>query len=240
VTAIRPDVIQLPVTIEPQPDDITCGPTCLHAVYRFHGYPVALDEVIASVATLADGGTLEVHLACDALRRGLRATIYTYNLHLFDPTWFAQPDIDIAARLRERARGKRDRKFDFACAGYCEFLERGGELRFVDLTRAELRGMLRQGAPVIAGLNVTYLYRHARVSGPHDDADDIHGEPGGHFVVLAGYNRDDKTIVVADPYLSNPLAEGQLYSIHIDRVIGAILLGVMTYDASLLILAPPA
>jgi hypothetical protein len=236
----RPDVLQLPVTIEAQPDDITCGPTCLHAVYRFHGLDVPLSEVIASVGTLAGGGTLEVQLACAALRRGFGATIYTYNLHLFDPTWFAQPGIDIAERLRARAAGRRDPKFEFACAGYREFLERGGHLRFVDLTRAELRNLLRRGAPVIAGLNVTYLYRHARVSGPQDEPDDVHGEPAGHFVVLAGYNRADKTIVVADPYLSNPLAEGQLYSIHIDRVIGAILLGVMTYDASLLVLAPPA
>lgn len=232
------DVLELPVRIEAQPDDITCGPTCLHAVYRFHGLDIQLAEVIASVTPLAAGGTLEVHLACDALRRGFGATIYTYNLNLFDPTWFDVPGIDIAERLRRRARGKRDAKFDFACAGYCEFLERGGELRFVDLTRALLRGMLRAGAPVIAGLNSTYLYRHARIAGPHDEPDDIHGEPCGHFVVLSGYNRADRSIVVADPYLSNPLAEGQFYSIHIDRVIGAILLGVMTYDASLLVLEP--
>ncbi len=232
------DVLELPVRIEAQPDDITCGPTCLHAVYRFHGYDVRLDEVIASVTPLATGGTLEVNLACDALRRGFAATIYTFNLHLFDPTWFASNDIDIAERLRQRAKGKRDAKFDFACAGYCDFLALGGELRFVDLTRAQLRNMLRAGAPVIAGLNVTYLYRHARTSGPLDEPDDIHGEPAGHFVVLSGYNRADKTVVIADPYLSNPLAEGQFYSIHIDRVIGAILLGVMTYDASLLVLEP--
>lgn len=234
------DVLHLPVAIEAQPDDITCGPTCLHAVYRFHGHDVALDEVIAAVPSLPGGGTLEVHLACDALRRGFAATIYTYNLHLFDPTWFTTPGVDIAARLRQRARRRRERKFNVACEGYCEFLERGGELRFVDLTRSGLRGMLRGGAPVIAGLNVTYLYRQARISGPDDAPDDIHGEPCGHFVVLTGYNKGDRTVQVADPWLSNPLAEGQLYAIHIDRVIGAILLGVMTYDASLLVLERPA
>ena len=32
-----------------QPDDSTCGPTCLHAVYRYFKDPVALDDVIAEV-----------------------------------------------------------------------------------------------------------------------------------------------------------------------------------------------
>lgn len=222
--------------IEPQPDGITCGPTCLHALYRFHGLRLPLAQVIESVRPLEEGGTLEVLLANDALARGFDATIYTFNLNLFDPTWFSAPGVDIAAKLRARAARKRGKKFGVAVEAYCEFLARGGELKFTDLTRAQLRGLLRRGAPVIAGLNVTYLYRHARVSGPHDDPDDVHGESCGHFVVLTGYNRDDRTIAVADPYVPNPVAAEQLYWVHIDRVIGAILLGVMTYDASLLIL----
>lgn len=232
---MRVDVLELPVDIEPQPDGITCGPTCLHALYRYHGLEVSLAKVIDSVTPLEEGGTLEVNLACDALRRGFEATIYTFNLNLFDPTWFDHPQTDIAAKLRERAARKRSPKFKFAVEGYCEFLARGGRLRFTDLTRAELRGMFRRGVPVIAGLNLTYLYRHPRVSGPYDDPDDVHGESCGHFVVLAGYNRDDRSIAVADPYVPNPVGVGQKYWVHIDRVIGAILLGVMTYDASLLI-----
>mgnify|MGYP007100722319 CR=1 FL=1 len=45
-----------------------------------------------------------------------------------------------------------------------------------------------------------------------------------------------RSIAVADPYVPNPVGAGHKYWVHIDRVIGAILLGVMTYDASLLIL----
>lgn len=232
---MRVDVLELPVDIDPQPDGITCGPTCLHALYRYHGLNVSLAKVIDSVTPLEEGGTLEVNLACDALQRGFAATIYTFNLNLFDPTWFDHPQTDIAAKLRERAARKCSPKFKFAVEGYCDFLERGGRLRFTDLTRAELRGMFRRGVPVIAGLNLTYLYRHPRVSGPYDDPDDVHGESCGHFVVLAGYNRGDRSIAVADPYVPNPVGVGQKYWVHIDRVIGAILLGVMTYDASLLI-----
>jgi len=38
----------LPIHILPQPDDETCGPTCLHAVYRFWGEDIGLDEAMPS------------------------------------------------------------------------------------------------------------------------------------------------------------------------------------------------
>ena len=62
--------------------------------------------------------------------------------------------------------------------------------------------------------------------------------PAGHFVVLCGYDRVEKTVLVADPYQPNPLAPGQQYVVSVDRVINAILLGILTYDANLLILQP--
>jgi len=41
------------------------------------------------------GGTLAVNLANHALRRGYRALIVTYNLTVFDPSWFRadRPDL---------------------------------------------------------------------------------------------------------------------------------------------------
>jgi hypothetical protein len=76
----------LEIEILPQPDDATCGPTCLHAVYRFFEDPIPLDRVIAEVEPLKAGGTLAVNLARHALGRGYAATIYTYNPRVFDPT----------------------------------------------------------------------------------------------------------------------------------------------------------
>src|SRR6185369_13364802 len=73
---------RLRLEILPQPDDITCGPTCLHAVYRYFGDVIGLDQVIEEVPQLETGGTLAVLLGCHALRRGYDATIYTYNLQV--------------------------------------------------------------------------------------------------------------------------------------------------------------
>ena len=56
--------------IRRQPDAATCGPTCLHALYRYYGDPIGLEDVIAQVPQWQEGGTLAVYLAIHALRRG--------------------------------------------------------------------------------------------------------------------------------------------------------------------------
>jgi hypothetical protein len=231
--------IALPIPIEPQPDDTSCGPTCLHAVYRYFQDTVTLPAVIDATEKLDAGGTLAVFLAGDALRRGYAATIYSYNLQMFDPSWFGLPPEEIAARLEQQAAAKNDPKLQHATTGYVEFLRLGGKLRFTELTTRLIRGILRRNLPILTGLSSTWLYRSRRLYGPRDVPDDVRGEPGGHFVVLSGYNRGDRTVLVADPYLPNPVAHGSLfYSVNIDRVICSILLGVLTYDANLLVIQP--
>jgi hypothetical protein len=125
-----------------------------------------------------------------------------------------------------------------ASQAYLNFLELGGELRFEDLTPGLLRSYVKRSFPVIAGLSSTYLYRTPREYGPKSDYDDVRGEPAGHFVVLCGYNKETRTIQLADPLLPNPVAQAQLYDVGIDRLLCAVLLGVLTYDANLLIIRP--
>jgi hypothetical protein len=231
--------LSLPVRMLPQPDETTCGPTCLQAIYAFWGADEPLQSVIARTRKLQNGGgTFVVFLACDALRRGWRATIYTYNLTVFDPTWFV-PGANIAERLRQQQAVKPEPRLQHATEGYLEFLERGGRLRFVDLTRSLIRGLLRRGLPILTGLSSTYLYRTAREYGPDDVPDDVRGTPSGHFVVLAGYDRARRSVLVADPYGPHPYGPSHEYWMSIDRVVGAILLGIVTHDANLLVIQPP-
>ncbi len=225
----------LALPILPQPDDTTCGPTCLHAVYNFYGDDVPLDRVIADTATVDGGGTLGVMLACDALARGYKVTIYTYNLVVFDPTWFA-PGVDIAERLQRQAKEKRSQKLRRASEYYVEFLRRGGQLRFEELNPALIRRYLAKNIPILTGLSATYLYRCAREHGPNCDFDDVRGEPMGHFVVLNGYDKIQKLVHVADPWEPQSRSRSRQYWIGIDRVTNAILLGIVTYDANLLII----
>lgn len=224
-------VHRLPVKILPQPDETTCGPTCLQAIYDYWGKHEALENIIARTRKLESGsGTFDVFLACDALSKGFRATIYTYNLMVFDPSWFAA-GVDIAARLRQQQKAKSDRRLSYVTEGYLEFLKLGGRIRLVDLSHTLIHGLLRRGLPILTGLSSTFLYRVAREYGPNDTPDDIRGVPAGHFVIIAGYNRAKRTLLVADPY--GPVQE---YWSNIDRVLSAILLGIVTYDSNLLVI----
>lgn len=230
--------LHLPVPMLPQPDETTCGPTCLHALYRYWGREEPLAEVIARSGKLPRGGTVAVFLACDALRRGFDAIIYTYNLTVFDPSWF-RPGIDVADRLqRQRSEKPADRRVQEVTEGYLDFLRLGGRLRLKDLSRYLLRGLLRRRLPIITGLSSTYLYRTMREYGPQDVPDDLRGSPGGHFVVLAGYDRPARTVLVADPYGPHPYGPSREYWLKIDRAVGAILLGTLTHDANLLVIQP--
>lgn len=229
--------------INPQPDDSTCGPTCLQAVYAYYGDPVPLETVIREVTRLENGGTLAVMLGCHALRRGYKATIYTYNLQVFDLTWFRRPELDLAAKLKKQLSHKRTRRLGEATAAYLEFLRLGGVIRHRDLTGAFIRHFLKRGVPILTGLSATYLYRSAREIDIKDSTyyDDVRGEPSGHFVVLCGYDMARRTVVVADPLLSNPLAEGsQRYEVSVGHLANAIMLGILTYDANLLVIEPAA
>jgi len=221
-----------------QPNDVTCGPTCLHSIYHFYKDPISLDQVIREVEYLETGGTLSVMLGIHALKRGYQVTINVMNLDVFDPTWFLEKT-DLIQKLEAQILGKRIKKVKLASAAYIEFLKLGGEVISHDVTSRFLKKAFEQTGPILAGLSSTYLYRCARevTEGAHSRYDDILGEPTGHFVVLNGYCDDSKTIAVADPYSANPHTE-RYYRVRISRLINAILLGEPTYDANLLFIQP--
>ncbi|HEY9182088.1 MAG TPA: C39 family peptidase, partial [Gammaproteobacteria bacterium] len=136
------------------------------------------------------------------------------------------------------AKVKRWARLQAATLGYDEFLRLGGQLKLRDLEPSLLRKFLKRGIPVITGLSATYLYRAVRDIPETNADDDIRGEPVGHFVVLTGYRRDTREILIADPLETNPLVDSRYYAVRVQRLIGAVLLGIMTYDANLLVIEP--
>lgn len=207
-------------------------------MYRFYGDDLPLQDVIATVPSLSEGGTLGVLLAEHALRRGYSATIYTYNLQVFDPSWFAPVLKDLAACLRAQAEVKSGRRLQLATEGYLEFLALGGHVRFEPLTRGLFERLLSSGQPVLTGLSATYLYEEPREVASTCEPDDISGVPTGHFVVLCGLDASGDEIWIADPLHPNSLSATHLYPVQVDKLLGAIMLGAMTYDAILLAIGP--
>ncbi|MDF2578081.1 MAG: hypothetical protein K0S74_1565 [Chlamydiales bacterium] len=235
---LEPIERKLSFDIHQQPTEVTCGPTSLHSVYRYYGDDISLEQVIEEVPMLEDGGTLAVLLGCHALERGYQAAISTANMQIFDPTWFDKTGVDLRERLKAQAHVKNNLKLHLATEAYLKFLDLGGTIRFEDFTRKLIRKYLNQNIPILTGLSATFLYRTAREYGDTLFFDDIRGDPSGHFVVIHGYNRLTKQAYVADPVVYNPYSPTQHYAVHIDRLICAILLGILTHDANFLTITP--
>jgi hypothetical protein len=229
---------ELDVRIERQPDYTTCGPTALHAIYRYYGDPIDLHTVIAETPKLPTGGTLGVHLSVHALQRGYEVTTWLCSVRHMDPTWFAQPT-DLLAKLKARAAAKRfddDPRYGPAMEAVERYLELGGKVVWGDLSPQLIATQMANGNPLLTGTNGTYLYQCARET--DEGPDDVRGEAFGHFIVICGFDSDDESVAIADPLLDNPAHGTKYYRASIHRLIGAIFLGVGSDDGNLLLIRP--
>lgn len=217
-----------------QPDDVTCGPTCLSQVLRYYGMDLPVEEAIRRTRRNPDGGTLAVYLGLAALGLGFRATIYSYNMRVFDPTWRRLSPAALSAKLEERRAHVEGKKLGATIEAYRDLLSLGGRIRFDELTADLLVRHLRRGEPILTGLSATYLYRTPREL--NEDYDDVRGNPAGHFVVICGYYPKSDRFVVRDPSPHIPFSRSGKYSVPADRLLNSILLGDLTHDAVLLAL----
>lgn len=221
-----------------QPDDVTCGPTSLQAVYNHLGYKIPLKQLISEIEFLEEGGTLGVFLGIDALKRGFNATIYSYNLRIFDPSWSELSMSELKKKLEALHKSKHAPKLRKAVEAYIRFLDLGGTIATADLRATMFERYFKKDTPVLCGLSATYLYRCMREftdDTNHSVFDDVKGDPCGHFVVVYGLD-EKKQFMVADPDCTNPLCKGPYYKVDKFRLIHSILLGVMTYDGNVLVI----
>lgn len=227
-----------------QPDDETCGPTTLHAVYHYYGDTISLKRTISEVERVKTGGTIAPLLGKHALQRGYHAKIYTYNLEIFDPSWFKDNALSnkfLLSKLAEQKKVKSGPRFLESSHAFSEFLMLGGQIAFHELSVDLLKMYFNQNIPLLTGLSATYLYQSARETVLDQGKlvyDDIRGEPCGHFVVLTGYDETRRHVVVADPHRQNPISHDNYYKVGSAKLINAILLGVLTYDGNLLVIRP--
>jgi hypothetical protein len=223
-----------------QPDDVTCGPTCLKKVFHYYGDKRSFQEIFDGMRRNPDGGTLAVYLGLTALGLGYRAVLYPYDLRIFDPTWFELRRSKLREKLRLRAAAAQDPKVRAAAEAHATFLDEGGRIEFADLGTGLLTRILDRRHPIVCGLSSTYLYRQVRERPEDNVEDDIHGEPTGHFVVICGYSAGGKNFMVRDPSSHVPFSTSGRYVVPAQRLINAILLGDATHDAVLLELWPAA
>lgn len=218
-----------------QPDDVTCGPTCLMQVFRYYGDDTPFPAIIDRTERNPDGGTLAVYLGLAALALGYRAALYPFDVRVFDPSWFDLTQAALRAKLLARADAVAGKpKLRAATLAYARFVEQGGRLEFAELAPELLTAIIDRGHPVLCGLSATWLYRQRRERGDTNEPDDVHGDPTGHFVVICGYAGAGRRFMVRDPSSHVPFSRTGRYVVPAHRLINAILLGEITYDAVLL------
>jgi hypothetical protein len=230
--------------ITAQPDDESCGPSSLHAIYRYYNFNITYDEIVNNIERSLSGGTLAPLLGKHALQMGFKVTLYTNNLNIFDPSWFNHDEAStklLREKLMEQLRYKRNRFLARATHALLDFLTLGGEINLHIINIELIEHYFARKIPILTGLSSTYLYGSQRERFDrygNSISDDIRGAPCGHFVVLYGHEKNEKLITVADPYAKNPLSQDHYYKVSSDRLINAIMLGVSTYDGNLLIIEP--
>lgn len=232
--------------IQRQPTDTACGPTCLQAVYKYLDHDIDIPTIMKEISSVKTGGTLAVVLGVHALKKGFDVKIYTFNLNVFDPTWFRPkplPKEELMQKLRLQMEAKTSQKLRFACKHYLEFLSLGGKLVMEDLCHHLLTKYLNQGIPILTGLSSTYLYMASReyvleehVETTKQVVDDVRGYPEGHFVLIKRYDPDTQMVTLLDPYEKNPYSSDLVYTRSLDHLQTAIMLGVLTYDANLMVI----
>lgn len=232
------------LNMQTQPNDETCGPTCLQAIYHYYGLEMSMDQLIREIERSHSGGTLAPFLGRHALNLGFSTTIYANNLDIFDPSWFnlqGHAKVNLSDKLEQQMAHKTHPDLIQSSQAYQRYLAHGGHVKFRTLNSSLLKFYFDKRIPILTGLSVTYLYRCLRERYTLDGIglyDDIRGTPCGHFVVLCGYDDVHRRVVIADPARENPLSHDHYYKVSINRLINAIMLGVLTYDANLLIIEP--
>src|SRR5690606_22970746 len=122
--------MKLDLSVSKQPDDESCGITCLQAIYDYYDHPTTLEKLKHEVDHWRTGGTLAVNLARHALNHGFRAEIYTFNITIFDPTWKKLETKDLLAKLKLRQSKIRSKRQKKVIGYYKDFLKKGGTIRF--------------------------------------------------------------------------------------------------------------
>ena len=230
--------MKLDLHVQKQPDDESCGITCLKSIYDYYSHPTSLDTLKHEIEHWQTGGTVAVNLARHALGHGFQAEIHTYNIKIFDPSWSSLEVKALSLKLRQRQRRIRSKKQKMVIGFYLDYLKKGGTLKFDDLDEDLLTRLFKERHPIICGLSATYLYRQMRETADCTE-DDIVGQPVGHFVVVSGWDAHSRTVTINDPLRKNPISDTGTYKLPFTKFSNAVMLGILTYDENLLVISKP-
>lgn len=220
--------------ITEQTTDYNCGPTVLSAVLNHFNIAVSPDEISNNLRYFTEEhGTFITCLGMYALEKNLDATIYTYDLDVFDLTWNNGTD-ELLYHLNKMLLkcNTEDEMKRLAIQYYIEFLKNGGHIEICPDFNFTFNNIFSKERAVIAGVSSQILYRGSRIN---DNGDyDIYGKQEGHFIIAEpAVNASYMGIVdISDPYGLKSKYGKLNYSITFDTFVQAVLQSTHTHDGA--------
>ena len=224
----------LPVKPILQQVDDSCGLCSLHMVLSYLGKPVPVEELGEIIPPYPDIGLYDSHVGLSAIELGFTVTIYTYNYKIFHPIWNHLSQEELIEKLAVKESSAKTPEEALAAKSYIAFLRAGGKLLFYPLSKELILAHLDKNLPLIVALDMSFLYDCITYY------DEFADHRATHFVVVHGYNPEDNTFFLSDPWHDIPLPNqnGQ-YAIDADRVINAVFLGQERNDSAIVVIESP-
>jgi hypothetical protein len=163
----------------------SCTNACLRMIARYFGREIDAAEIDRALFKDSAGCSFNTDLARIAVRHGLRADCYGYNLYLNDPADAALPPAALLDELRARQASLADPWYAPMLGSIVEALAEGVRYKVRKPVFDTAAAYLRQRIPVVAV--VSYPALHDRRGNPFS----------GHDVVLTGY--DARKVFFVDP-----------------------------------------
>ncbi len=157
-------------------------------------------------------GTWSPYIGIYAMKLGYNVEIFTYDVSLFDPTWFNLSNKSLIKKLKIAIKKIKDKDKKFGVRGYIDFLREGGKLTFKIPTKKILIKFLKKKIPPMAFVNSTAYYKRKRKDFKAGKRSEF-GEVGGHCIVISGY-KNGKFIVTDPNYF-----KGGIYEVPEDKLI---------------------
>ncbi|MFA4827385.1 MAG: hypothetical protein WC596_04025 [Candidatus Shapirobacteria bacterium] len=210
-------------------------------ILKYYGIQKSLDEVKAEVPVFVSKegnplGSSLGHIATYFINQGLKTTIHTVDIEIFDRSWKGLSNQDLIEKLQQRRKFIQSTKYsqealDVIFDGYISFLKLGGQITFPIIDENFLINHLKSG-PIYGVVSFNFLnsaskYKFSNVS-KNSVPDSVEGSPGTHVVTIAGYKDNQFKLVDPDPEF------GGIRWIDPNFLIGSIYLAETDFDSILI------
>lgn len=225
--------INLEIPKVAQKFDDECGPACVAQVLKFFSIEPEIDEIIEACSNSYKTRDWDYKMGTYLLSKSLKVTINTFQSFIYDPSWFNLDKNKLLGKLQKELNflySNSPRLKDPTYTSWhnanveiseieaaIEFLEKGGVVTFLPISKELIQSYLNQMMPVICAFDAILL--HGMKRGFRGKPDDVSGVPQGHMAVISGYT--EREFILVDPSCWYRAEES--YKVDADRLINSIL-----------------